>query len=220
LAGKRLLDVLLAGGAIVLFTPFWILLVLLVRLRMGAPVLFRQERPGREGRPFTLFKFRSMTQARGADGALLPDDQRLTRFGRLLRASSFDELPELLNILRGEMSLVGPRPLLVRYLPLYTPTQARRHEVRPGLTGWAQINGRNNIPISKRIELDVWYVDHLSLALDLRILLLTVPRVLRSRGVAVAEREDAMDLGPGDAAAEADHSAFSAAGPSSTTAER
>jgi lipopolysaccharide/colanic/teichoic acid biosynthesis glycosyltransferase len=197
-AGKRLLDLLLAGGAIVLFLPFWLLLALMVRIQMGSPVLFRQERPGKDGRPFTLFKFRSMTQARGADGALLPDDQRLTRFGRLLRASSFDELPELLNIVRGEMSLVGPRPLLVRYLALYTPSQARRHEVRPGLTGWAQINGRNDIPISKRIELDVWYVDHLSLRLDLRIILLTVPRVLRSRGVAVAERDDAMDLGPKD----------------------
>ena len=139
-----------------------------------------------------------MNQARGSDGGLLPDDQRLTRFGRLLRASSLDELPELLNVLRGEMSLVGPRPLLEHYLALYSPSQARRHEVRPGLTGWAQVNGRNFIPISKRIELDVWYVDHLSLWLDLRILLLTIPRVLGSRGVAVAERDDAMDLGPKD----------------------
>jgi lipopolysaccharide/colanic/teichoic acid biosynthesis glycosyltransferase len=197
-AGKRLLDVALAGGAIALFLPFWILLALLVRMRMGSPVLFRQQRPGRNGKMFTLFKFRSMNQARGADGALLPDEQRLTRFGRLLRASSIDELPELLNVLRGEMSLVGPRPLLEHYLSLYTPSQARRHEVRPGLTGWAQINGRNHIPISKRIELDVWYVDHLSMWLDLRILLLTVPRVIGSRGVAVAEGDDAMDLGRKD----------------------
>jgi lipopolysaccharide/colanic/teichoic acid biosynthesis glycosyltransferase len=196
--GKRLLDVSLSGGAILLFLPFWAILALLVRMRMGSPVLFRQKRPGRDGRLFTLFKFRSMNQARGTDGALLPDDQRLTRFGRLLRASSFDELPELLNIFRGEMSLVGPRPLLEHYLTLYTPSQARRHEVRPGLTGWAQINGRNHIPISRRIELDVWYVDHLSLWLDLRILLLTVPRVIGSRGVAVAEPADAMDLGRKD----------------------
>lgn len=196
--GKRLLDVLLAGGAILLFLPFWVLLAVLVRVQMGSPVLFRQVRPGLGGKPFTILKFRSMNQARGADGQLLPDDDRLTWFGRALRASSFDELPELLNVLRGEMSLVGPRPLLVLYLALYTAAQARRHDLKPGLTGWAQINGRNDIPISRRIELDVWYVDHLSLWLDLRILFLTVPKVLGSRGVTVAERDDAMDLGRKD----------------------
>jgi lipopolysaccharide/colanic/teichoic acid biosynthesis glycosyltransferase len=196
--GKRLLDLVLAGGAVLLLSPFWILLAVLVRLQMGSPLLFRQERPGLDGKPFTLLKFRSMNQARGQDGKLLPDAARLDRFGRLLRASSLDELPELLNVIRGDMSLVGPRPLLMRYLPLYTPLQARRHDVKPGITGWAQINGRNGILFSKRVELDLWYVDHLGLWLDLRILLLTVPRVLVSRGVAVAEADDAMDLGPKD----------------------
>lgn len=196
-SGKRLLDLFLAGLAILVLAPLWAMIAVLVRFQMGAPVIFRQERPGLGGRPFTIFKFRSMNQACGRDGALLPDDERLNRFGRFLRASSFDELPELLNVIRGEMSLVGPRPLLMRYLPLYTPAQARRHQVRPGITGWAQINGRNFIPMSKRIDLDIWYVDHLSLWLDLRILLLTVPRVLSSRGVTVAEADDAMDLGPG-----------------------
>jgi sugar transferase EpsL len=194
--GKRLLDCFLAGAALLALSPLLVLLAILVRIRMGGPVLFRQQRPGLGGKPFTILKFRSMTSACDADGKLLPDEARLTAFGKLLRASSFDELPELLNVLRGDMSLVGPRPLLMRYLALYTPTQARRHEVRPGISGWAQISGRNFIPISKRVELDVWYVDHLSLALDLRILLLTLPRVLGSRGVSVAEPEEAMDLGP------------------------
>jgi sugar transferase EpsL len=194
--GKRLFDCFLAGAALLVLSPLLILLAILVRIRMGGPVLFRQQRPGLGGKPFTILKFRSMNSACDADGRLLADEARLTRFGRLLRATSFDELPELLNVLRGDMSLVGPRPLLMRYLSLYTPTQARRHEVRPGITGWAQISGRNFIPISKRVELDVWYVEHLSLALDLRILLLTLPRVLGSRGVSVAEPEDAMDLGP------------------------
>jgi lipopolysaccharide/colanic/teichoic acid biosynthesis glycosyltransferase len=194
-AGKRILDTLLAGGAVVAFAPFWLLLAFLVRVKMGAPVLFRQERPGLGGKPFTLLKFRSMNQARDADGRLLPDEQRLDRFGRFLRASSLDELPELLNVVRGDMALVGPRPLLMHYLDLYTPVQARRHEVRPGISGWAQISGRNFITISRRVELDVWYVDHLSFWLDLRILLLTIPRVLSSRGVVVAERLESMDLG-------------------------
>jgi len=195
-AGKQILDTLLAGGAILAFSPFWLILALLVRIKMGAPVLFRQERPGLDGKLFTIMKFRSMNEARGADGELLPDDQRLTRFGRFLRGSSLDELPELLNVFRGDMALVGPRPLLMGYLDRYTSAQARRHEVRPGLTGWAQISGRNDILISRRIELDVWYVDHLNFWLDLKILLLTVPRVLRSRGVAVAEAQEVLDLGP------------------------
>lgn len=199
--GKRLLDCLLAGCAIICGSPLLILIAIVVRMGMGSPILFRQERPGLGGKPFTLFKFRSMNQARDAAGKLLPDDARLTRLGRLLRASSLDELPELVNILLGDMSLVGPRPLLMRYLSLYTPQQARRHEVRPGLSGWAQISGRNAISISRRVELDVWYVDHLGLWLDLRILLLTLPRVLGSRGVSVAESEEAMDLGPPSGAA-------------------
>lgn len=197
--GKRLLDALLAVLALICLAPLLILLAILVRVLLGAPVLFRQERPGLGGRPFTILKFRSMNEARDGEGRLLPDEARLGRFGRMLRGHSLDELPELWNVLRGDMSLVGPRPLLMRYLRLYTPTQARRHEVRPGLSGWAQISGRNDIPISRRVELDVWYVDHLSLWLDLRILLLTLPRVLGSRGVSVAEPEDAMDLGPGPA---------------------
>jgi lipopolysaccharide/colanic/teichoic acid biosynthesis glycosyltransferase len=193
--GKRLLDLVLTVPALLVLAPVLLLVALLVRLALGAPVLFRQQRPGRGGRPFANLKFRSMTQAVGADGQLLPDAQRLNGFGRLLRASSLDELPQLLNVLRGDMSLVGPRPLLMRYLELYTPHQARRHEVRPGITGWAQINGRNFIAISKRVEMDVWYVDHLGLWLDLKILLLTVPRVLSSRSVVVAEARETMDLG-------------------------
>ncbi len=193
--GKRILDVVLAGAALLALAPLWILLGILARILVGSPVLFRQQRPGLGGRPFTIFKFRSMNQARGADGQLLPDAQRLTWFGRLLRVSSLDELPELVNVLRGDMSLVGPRPLLMRYLELYTPDQARRHLVRPGITGWAQINGRHFIKISKRVELDVWYVDHLGFWLDLRILLLTVPRVLGSRGVVDTESMESMDLG-------------------------
>jgi lipopolysaccharide/colanic/teichoic acid biosynthesis glycosyltransferase len=195
---KRVLDVCIAGAALLLFWPFGLLLALLVYLNMGSPVLFRQVRPGLDGKPFTMYKFRSMNQARGADGELLSDEMRLNRFGKMLRASSLDELPELLNVLLGNMSLVGPRPLLMKYLPLYTPTQARRQEMKPGITGWAQINGRNFITISKRIELDIWYVDHHSLWLDIRILFLTLPRVLRSHGVTVAEGEEAMDLGGKD----------------------
>jgi lipopolysaccharide/colanic/teichoic acid biosynthesis glycosyltransferase len=142
---------------------------LLVRLKLGPPVLFRQERPGLNGRPFTIYKFRTMTDEHDAEGHLLPDARRLTKFGRCLRSTSLDELPELFNVLKGEMSLVGPRPLLMHYLERYTPEQARRHEVRPGITGWAQINGRQTIYFSKRLELDVWYVDHVRLGLDLKI---------------------------------------------------
>jgi lipopolysaccharide/colanic/teichoic acid biosynthesis glycosyltransferase len=207
--GKRILDVVLAGAALLALAPLWIPLGILARILVGSPVLFRQQRPGLGGRPFTIFKFRSMNQARGADGQLLPDAQRLTWFGRLLRVSSLDELPELVNVLRGDMSLVGPRPLLMRYLELYTPDQARRHLVRPGITGWAQINGRHFIKISKRVELDVWYVDHLGFWLDLRILLLTVPRVLGSRGVVDTESMESMDLGRGGTGA---HGTVPAAG--------
>jgi lipopolysaccharide/colanic/teichoic acid biosynthesis glycosyltransferase len=194
---KRLLDVLVAAAALLLLSPLWLLVALLVRIFMGSPVLFRQRRPGLGGEPFTMLKFRTMNQARGADGQLLSDQERVSRFGGLLRSSSLDELPELFNVLKGDMSLVGPRPFLLEHVALYTPTQARRHEVKPGITGWAQINGRHNIPFSRRIVLDVWYVDHGSLGLDLRILLLTLPRVLASRGVNVTERdEDIIDIGP------------------------
>ena len=156
---------------------------MLVRLNLGRPVFFRQPRPGRQGRVFELIKFRTMTQARDAQGHLLPDAQRLTRFGRWLRSTSLDELPEVLNVLRGEMSLVGPRPLLVQYLDRYSPEQARRHEVLPGLTGWVQVKGRNALTWEEKFRLDVWYVDHRSLWLDLRILALTVWHVLRRHGV-------------------------------------
>jgi lipopolysaccharide/colanic/teichoic acid biosynthesis glycosyltransferase len=157
-----------------------------VRRKLGNPVLFTQVRPGLHGKPFRMVKFRTMTDERDANGALLPDVQRLTPFGRFLRASSLDELPELWNVLRGEMSLVGPRPLLMEYLPLYSTQQSRRHEVRPGITGWAQVNGRNAISWADKFELDVWYVDHRSLLLDIRILWLTVRKVLVRDGISAA----------------------------------
>ena len=180
---KRLFDLLLSlAGLLVLAVPL-LALSFLVRRKLGAPVLFRQIRPGLDGQPFMLVKFRTMTDARGPDGALLPDAQRLTNFGRFLRSSSLDELPELCNVLRGEMSLVGPRPLLMEYLPLYSSEQARRHEVRPGITGWAQVNGRNAVSWDERFRLDVWYVDHRSLWLDLKILWLTVRKVVVREGI-------------------------------------
>jgi len=183
---KRLFDVLVAGCALVLLSPLLALLALAVRLFLGSPVLFSQQRPGLHGRPFRMVKFRTMRDALDAQGRPLPDAERLTRFGRFLRASSLDELPELWNVLRGEMSLVGPRPLLMEYLPLYSPEQARRHEVRPGITGWAQVNGRNALSWEDKFALDVWYVDHRSFGLDLRILALTVWRVLRPQGISQA----------------------------------
>ena len=181
--GKRLLDVVIALIALVAFGWFLLLLCVLIRLRLGTPVLFRQTRPGLAGRPFELVKFRTMTDARDATGALLPDAQRSTDFGRWLSATSLDELPELWNVLRGEMSLVGPRPLLMEYLPLYSPFQRRRHAVRPGLTGWAQINGRNRLAWDEKFALDIWYVDQRGLWLDLKILLLTLGQVLAQRDV-------------------------------------
>jgi lipopolysaccharide/colanic/teichoic acid biosynthesis glycosyltransferase len=181
--GKRLFDLALTVPALLVLSPLLGVLALLVRWQLGAPVLFRQLRPGLHGRPFILYKFRTMTGARDAEGRLLPDEQRLTAFGRFLRSTSLDELPELFNVLRGEMSLVGPRPLLMAYLERYTPTQRRRHEVRPGLTGWAQIHGRNALDWPQRLALDVWYVDHLSFALDLRIMLITVVKIWRREGI-------------------------------------
>jgi lipopolysaccharide/colanic/teichoic acid biosynthesis glycosyltransferase len=180
---KRLFDLLVASLALILLVLPLLALVWLVRRKLGSPVLFSQVRPGLHGKPFTMVKFRTMTDERGPDGVLLPDAQRLTPFGRFLRASSLDELPELWNVLRGEMSLVGPRPLLMEYLPLYSPAQARRHEVRPGITGWAQVNGRNAISWADKFVLDVWYVDHRSQWLDLRILWLTVRKVLVRDGI-------------------------------------
>ncbi|MBT7068619.1 MAG: sugar transferase [Verrucomicrobia bacterium] len=183
---KRPLDIVISLTAMVVLALPLALLAVLVRCRLGAPILFRQRRPGNHGRPFELLKFRTMTGARSADGSLQPDSDRLTPFGRFLRNTSLDELPELLNVLRGEMSLVGPRPLLMEYLPLYTQEQARRHEVRPGITGWAQVNGRNAISWEEKFELDVWYVDHHSFWLDLRILFLTCWCVLTHRGISAA----------------------------------
>jgi lipopolysaccharide/colanic/teichoic acid biosynthesis glycosyltransferase len=183
---KRVFDFVAAWLALLLLALPLLALAWLIRRKLGSPVLFFQVRPGLQGKPFTMVKFRTMTDERGPDGALLPDAQRLTPFGRFLRASSLDELPELWNVLKGEMSLVGPRPLLIEYLPLYTPEQARRHEVRPGITGWAQVNGRNAISWADKFALDVWYVDHGSLWLDVRILWLTVRKVLVRDGISAA----------------------------------
>jgi lipopolysaccharide/colanic/teichoic acid biosynthesis glycosyltransferase len=180
---KRLFDLLLAVLGLILFSPLILCLAVLVRVRLGSPVFFRQTRPGRHGRPFQMVKFRSMTDERGQDGQLKPDAQRLPPFGRWLRASSLDELPEIWNVLLGDMSIVGPRPLLMEYLPLYTAEQARRHEVRPGITGWAQVNGRNAISWEDKFRLDVWYVDHQSLTLDLRIIARTFAHLVRPRGI-------------------------------------
>lgn len=180
---KRVMDILGAGlGLLMLGLPM-LVIALLVRIKLGSPVLFRQQRPGLHGEPFTLLKFRTMTDARDKEGNLLPDAQRLPPFGRFLRTTSLDELPELWNVLRGEMSLVGPRPLLMEYLPRYTPQQMRRHEVRPGITGWAQINGRNAISWEEKFTLDVWYVDHLSLWLDVKIIALTLWKIVRCEGI-------------------------------------
>ncbi|MBS3956252.1 MAG: sugar transferase [Clostridiales bacterium] len=180
---KRLLDTVLVAIGLLLLSPLLLALMFLVRLRLGSPVLFVQERPGKNGRLFRMYKFRTMTSERGPDGVLLPDAERLTRLGRFLRSTSLDELPELWNVLRGDMSLVGPRPLLPEYLDRYTPEQARRHEVRPGITGWAQVNGRNALSWDERLALDVWYVDNRSFMLDMKILWMTAGQVLSLRGV-------------------------------------
>jgi sugar transferase EpsL len=181
--GKRCFDLVVALTAVLLLSPVWLLLACLVRLKLGSPVLFRQQRPGFAGTPFTLYKFRTMTDARDTAGNLLPDAERLTQFGQFLRSASLDELPELWNVLKGEMSLVGPRPLLMRYLPLYTPEQMRRHEVRPGITGWAQVNGRNAIRWEEKFQLDTWYVDHLSFWLDLKIIFLTLVKMVKRQDI-------------------------------------
>ena len=183
---KRAFDILVSLAALLLLWPVLLVLAVLVRVKLGPPALFRQQRPGLHGRPFTMLKFRTMTDARDAQGNLLPDGERLSSFGRSLRSTSLDELPELINVVAGDMSLVGPRPLLMRYLDRYTPEQMRRHEVRPGITGWAQVNGRNAITWDQKFALDVWYVDHHSLRLDLRILWLTVRNVLRREGISQA----------------------------------
>jgi lipopolysaccharide/colanic/teichoic acid biosynthesis glycosyltransferase len=180
---KRIFDLAIATPVFAAALPLMGATGLAVRLSMGPGVFFRQERPGLHGRPFTMLKFKTMTNVRGPDGELLPDSERLTRLGKLLRATSLDELPELTNVLVGDMSLVGPRPLLMRYLDRYTPEQARRHEVRPGITGWAQVNGRNTLGWEDKFELDVWYVDNQSLLLDLKILALTALKVVQREGI-------------------------------------
>jgi lipopolysaccharide/colanic/teichoic acid biosynthesis glycosyltransferase len=180
---KRFFDIFLAALALLLFSFPLLLLNWLIRSKLGSPVFFKQIRPGLHGRPFEMVKFRSMTDARGPDGQLLPDADRLTPFGRFLRASSLDELPGLWNVLKGDMSLVGPRPLLMEYLPLYSPEQARRHNVRPGITGWAQVNGRNALSWDDKFKLDVWYVDNHSLRLDIIVLWMTVRKVLSRDGI-------------------------------------
>lgn len=180
---KYLFDLTVAIIAILLLWPLLLVLWLAVRFKLGTPVLFCQQRPGLYGKPFMMYKFRSMTDARDAEGNLLSDTARLTSFGLFLRNSSLDELPELFNVLKGDMSLVGPRPLLMEYLPLYSPQQARRHEILPGITGWAQVNGRNTINWDEKFELDVWYVDHHTLWLDMKILWLTVLKVFKREGI-------------------------------------
>jgi sugar transferase EpsL len=194
---KRVVDIVGASVGIILFAPVMLVVALLVLLTMGRPVLFRQQRPGLRGKPFTLYKFRTMRDARSASGELLPDELRLTTFGKWLRSTSLDELPELFNVLKGEMSLVGPRPLLMEYLPRYSPEQARRHEVKPGITGWAQVNGRNALSWEEKFRLDVWYVDHWNLWLDVKILLLTIWKVLKREGIS-AEGSATMPMFMGD----------------------
>ncbi|WP_201745130.1 sugar transferase [Aidingimonas lacisalsi] len=180
---KRIFDVIAAFTGLIVLAPVMVVIALLIRWRMGAPVLFLQERPGLHGLPFVMCKFRTMRDTKDANGAVLPDAGRLTALGRFLRSTSLDELPELWNVLKGEMSLVGPRPLLMSYLPLYSPEQFRRHELRPGMTGWAQVNGRNSLIWEERLAMDTWYVDHRSFRLDIRILLLTVRKVLQREGI-------------------------------------
>jgi len=183
LAIKRVLDLAVALSALIVFSPLLALIALLVRLKIGSPILFRQRRPGLHGNPFTIYKFRTMTDVRDVQGRPLPDAERLTSLGRFLRSTSLDELPELINVLKGEMSLVGPRPLLLQYLERYTPQQMRRHEVKPGITGWAQVNGRNALTWEQKFALDVWYVDHQSLWLDLKIIGLTMCEVLKREDI-------------------------------------
>lgn len=190
---KRLLDVLIAILALLLLSPIFVLVWVLVWLKLGSPVFFKQDRPGLEGKAFKLIKFRTMKNETHADGVIVSDEARLIPFGQLLRATSVDELPELWNVLKGEMSLVGPRPLLMEYLPLYTREQMRRHDIRPGITGWAQVNGRNNISWEEKLKMDVWYVDNRTFWLDLKILLITVKKVffredINQKGHVTAEK--------------------------------
>jgi lipopolysaccharide/colanic/teichoic acid biosynthesis glycosyltransferase len=196
---KRLFDLCITIPGLILISPLLLLLTILVRVKIGRPVIFRQTRPGYQGQPFTNFKFRTMVDLHDSSGVPLPDEERITAFGGVLRSFSLDELPELFNVLKGEMSLVGPRPLLMRYLERYTPEQARRHQVLPGITGWAQVNGRNILTWEDRFRLDVWYIDHWSLRLDVKILLLTLGKVFKREGISQPGRATSDEFfGPGD----------------------
>ena len=188
---KRLFDIIASASGLIFLSPVFLILIYLIRKNLGAPVFFTQERPGKDGKPFKMIKFRSMRDAVDQDGNPLPDSERLTPFGKKLRATSLDELPELWNVLKGEMSLVGPRPLLMSYLPLYNEFQNRRHEMRPGVTGWAQVNGRNALSWDKKFAHDIWYIDHYSFWLDMKILFLTVKKVFIKEGIS-AEGEATM----------------------------
>ena len=184
---KRILDILLSGCALIVLSLVLLIVAVLVRTKLGSPVIFSQERPGKDEKIFKMYKFRSMTDARDENGELLPDEIRLTKFGRALRSTSLDELPELWNIFKGDMSIVGPRPLLVRYLPRYNEEQHHRHDVRPGLTGWAQVNGRNALSWEDKFRLDVWYCEHVSFSLDVKVIFLTVKCVLHHEGISGAD---------------------------------
>ena len=184
---KRFFDLLAAVPSLILFSPVLAFIGFLVRMRTGIPVLFRQVRPGLHGEPFIIYKFKTMADERDSNGNLLPDSERLTKFGCFLRSASLDELPELLNVIKGDMSIVGPRPLLVEYLDRYTSEQARRHEVKPGITGWAQVNGRNRLSWEERFKLDVWYVDNWSIGLDVKIIFLTLIKMLNREGISAKE---------------------------------
>ena len=184
---KRILDVLLSGCALIVLSPVLLIVAVLVRTKLGSPVIFCQERPGKDEKIFKMYKFRSMSDARDENGELLPDEVRLTKFGRALRATSLDELPELWNIFKGDMSIVGPRPLLVKYLPRYNEEQHHRHDVTPGLTGWAQVNGRNALSWEDKFRLDVWYCEHVSFSLDVKVIFLTVKCVLHHEGISSAD---------------------------------
>jgi len=206
---KRTFDILLSAIGLVLLAPLLALVALAVAVALGRPVFFRQVRPGLHGKPFRLIKFRTMLDAVDSEGRPLDDARRLTRFGRFLRATSLDELPELWNVLRGDMSLVGPRPLLMHYLPLYSPEQARRHEVRPGLTGWAAVNGRNSLSWPQKFAMDIWYVDNRSFGLDLKILVMTVAKVFLRTGIAAEGSATMPEFRGNEASAEGAHRPFS-----------
>ncbi|MDM1335773.1 sugar transferase [Acinetobacter pseudolwoffii] len=184
---KRLLDIVIATTALIILSPLYAFVAYKVKKNLGSPVLFRQVRPGLNGKPFEMLKFRTMTDERDAQGNLLPNEHRLPKFGKMLRATSLDEMPELWNVIKGDMSIVGPRPLLMEYLPLYSPEQARRHDVRPGMTGYAQVNGRNAISWEKKFELDIWYVENQSIWLDFKIMFQTVKKVLVKEGINQSE---------------------------------